>query len=340
MTPQTPFKIGRRELFSGAATLAAGGALLAAAPALAAPATASQRALRIAFLTDIHLRPEGPAVEGFTACLRHAQSLKDKPDLFFCGGDAIFDCFAEDRARTQLQWDLWQKMLKTESSLPMECCIGNHDIWGGNRQRSGTTGEEALYGRKWAMDVFGLATPYRSFDRAGWQFIFLDDIFIINEGQGNAAKLNSGYHGQLDETQFAWLEAELQKTPRETPVCIVSHIPMLSGAAFFCGITGNEKLHNDDGNWVIPSAWVHTDAKKLKDLFARHPNVKLCLSGHLHLHDRVDYNGVSHICNGAVCGAWWKGPLRECPEGYGLIDLYADGSFASQYVSYDWTAAR
>ncbi len=332
----TNAKVSRRRMLAGATALATGGPLSAASVAPASP----RRALRIAFITDIHLKPEGPAVEGFTACLRRAQSLKDKPDVFFCGGDAIFDCFAEGKERTKVQWDLWQKMLKAESSLPMECCIGNHDIWGGNRQRSGTTGKEALYGRKWAMDVYGLATPYRSFDRAGWRFIFLDDIFLVEQGQSGQAAVSFGYHGRLDEEQFAWLEGELQAVPTETPVCIVSHIPMLSVAAFFCGATGNEKLHNDDGNWVIPSAWVHTDAKRMKDLFARHPNVKLCLSGHLHLHDRVQYNGVSHVCNGAVCGAWWKGPLRECPEGYGLIDLYDDGSFAVLYLDYGWTAPR
>jgi 3',5'-cyclic-AMP phosphodiesterase len=53
--------------------------------------------------------------------------------------------------------------------------------------------------------------------------------------------------------------------------------------------------------------------------------------------DRVDYLGVTYLCNGAVCGAWWKGANQECETGYGLIDLYADGTFAHQYVTFPWT---
>ncbi len=84
---------------------------------------------------------------------------------------------------------------------------------------------------------------------------------------------------------------------------------------------------------------MHKDCLELKDLFAQHPNVKLCLSGHLHLLDRVDYNGVTYLCNGAVSGNWWKGRHKDCDEGYAVIDLYDDGSFEHQYVKYGWKAA-
>ncbi len=83
----------RRELLVGAAAVGLGAF---ADYSLAAQPKTRRRALRIAFLTDIHLQPEGRAVEGFTACLRHAQSRKPKPDLIFCGGDAIMDCFGAD----------------------------------------------------------------------------------------------------------------------------------------------------------------------------------------------------------------------------------------------------
>ena len=84
---------------------------------------------------------------------------------------------------------------------------------------------------------------------------------------------------------------------------------------------------------------MHTDCMKLKDLFAKHPNVKLCLSGHLHLLDRVDYNGVTYLCNGAVSGSWWNGRHKDCDEGYAVVDLYDDGSFEQEYVKYGWKAA-
>jgi 3',5'-cyclic-AMP phosphodiesterase len=66
----------------------------------------------------------------------------------------------------------------------------------------------------------------------------------------------------------------------------------------------------------------------------KHPNVKLCLSGHTHLVDRLDYTGVSYFCNGAVSGAWWKGAWQGCEPGYALVNLYDDGSFEREYVVY------
>ena len=83
---------------------------------------------------------------------------------------------------------------------------------------------------------------------------------------------------------------------------------------------------------------MHIDARAIKDLFTAHPNVKLCISGHIHLVDRVEYVGVTYLCNGAVCAGWWKGRNQECAEGYGLIDLFDDGSFENRYVEFGWKA--
>jgi hypothetical protein len=52
--------------------------------------------------------------------------------------------------------------------------------------------------------------------------------------------------------------------------------------------------------------------------------------------DRAEYNGVTYICDGAVCGAWWKGNHAECDEGYGVFDLFDDGTFAHRYITYGW----
>lgn len=313
-----------------AGALAAGAPLLVA-PALAAqeiptpeaPSTARKRVLRIAHLTDIHIQPERRAAEGLAACLRHVQSLGDPPSMIFTGGDAIMDALKATRQRTREQWNLWHDVWKNENSLPVEHCIGNHDIWGWNKEKSGATGSEPEFGKRWAMDALGLAQRYRSFDRAGWHFIVLDSTHPRGE---------SAYEARLDEEQFAWLESDLKTTPASTPILILSHIPILSASAYFDG--DNEKT----GDWQVPGAWMHIDARRLKDLFARHSNVRVCVSGHIHLVDRVEYNGVTYLCNGAVCGNWWKGAYQECREGYALIDLFSDGTFNNQYVTFGWVA--
>lgn len=313
MKPESAI-LSRRELMGAA--LVAG---LAGGTALASEAS-RRRVLRIAHLTDVHVQPERKAGEGFGACLRHVQEQKDRPDVIFSGGDCIMDSLGADQARTKLQWELWQKVLRDECSLPVEHCIGNHDVWGWHREGSRATGDEPLYGKKWAMEALGLARPYRSFDRAGWHFVVLDST----HPDGGT------YKGRLDDEQFEWLGGDLRRTDPKTPVLILSHIPILGACVFFDGET--EK----SGDWVVPAAWMHTDARRLKDLFHQHPNVKVCLSGHIHLVDRVDYLGVSYLCNGAVSGGWWKGDYQECSPGYALVDLFADGSFENRYVTFGW----
>lgn len=281
--------------------------------------TKAKRSLRIAHLTDIHVQPEKKADEGMAHTLRQVNSLKDKPNLIITGGDQIMDAFGAGADRTKAQWDLYQKALKNDNDLPIEHCIGNHDVWS-FKKREGA--EAAKEGKKWAMDELGLTKPYRSFDRAGWHFIVLDSTF----------PRDAGYVARLDEEQFEWLADDLNKTPSKTPILIVSHIPIICFCAFFDG--DNEK----SGNWQVPGAWMHIDARRIKDLFAKHPNVKAAISGHIHLIDRVDYNGVSYYCNGAVSGGWWGGSYQECKPGYGILDLYADGTVACDYLESGWKA--
>jgi len=317
-------RLSRRQLLKmagGLGVTVALGQRAAAAPGARRPER--KRVLRIAHLTDIHVQPERAADQGMVACLRHVQRQPDKPDVIFNGGDSIMDSLGTDRARTALQWKLWRNILAQECSLPVEHCIGNHDVWGWNRKKSGATGVEPLYGKKWAMEAFGLSSRFRSFDRAGWHFIFLDSTHPHEE---------TVYTARLDEEQFEWLEADLASVEKGTPVLVFSHIPILCACVFFDG--DNEET----GNWVVPGAWMHIDARRIKDLFLKHPEVRLALSGHVHLQDRVEYNGVTYLCNGAVCGAWWKGPYQECQPGYGLVNLYSDGSFDAEYVAYGWKA--
>jgi len=314
----TPTMTRRSLLAAGA-----GAAILATQSARSEPIVSRPgRSIRLAHLTDVHVQPELAADKGLVSCLNHVQTLADKPEMILSGGDAVMDSFGQPRDRTRLQWDLWRSVLKGECSLPVEACIGNHDVWGWDKESSKATGSEDLYGKKWAVEALGIGKRYRSFDRNGWHFVALDST-------QPAAKPGS-YTAYLDDEQYDWLARDLAATKPETPVLVFSHIPILSAAVFFDG--DNSK----SGEWRVPGAWMHVDAPKIKDLFAKHKNVKVCLSGHLHLVDRVDYNGVTYLCNGAVCGGWWKGDYHECAPGYAVLDLYPDGSFERSYVTYGW----
>jgi len=125
-----------------------------------------------------------------------------------------------------------------------------------------------------------------------------------------------------------WLKKELKSVPAATPVFIMSHIPILSACVFLDG------KNYRNGQWNVPGSWMHEDAAELTDLFYQFKNIKIAVSGHLHLLDKVEYNGITYCCNGAVSGAWWFGSYHQTGPGYALIDLFADGSFKTEYVSY------
>ena len=283
-------------------------------------------AIRIAHLTDFHIQPELGAGDGVAACLHHMQDQTDKPELILAGGDLIMDGAAHDFDRTKLQWDLWKSTVLSESSLPMECCLGNHDVWGWHKEGSKTTGQEPLWGKRWACDEFGVEKTYRSFDRAGWHFVILDSIFP-NE--------KTTYEARLDDEQFEWLQSDLASTDSATPILVLSHIPILAACVLAAG-----PRQNEDRDYIVSHSIMHTDFQRIKDLFLKHPNVKLCLSGHMHLQDRADYNGVTYLCNGAVCGGWWKGDHQQTKAGYAVIDLYENGTFANDYLEYGWQARK
>ncbi len=286
--------------------------------------SARQRALRLAHITDVHVQPERGAVEGMTTALHHVQGLDDPPQLLLNGGDAVMDTLAADAARTDLQWKLWHQVLQDECSLPLEHCIGNHDVWGWDKQPSGTTGSEDAWGKQRALDALNLKQRYRSFDKAGWHFVILDSIFPDAE---------DAYIARLDDEQFTWFADDLAQCDANTPVVVVSHIPILSVAYIEFSRELAAKPSRRRGA-------KHTDAKRIVDLFKQHPNVKLCISGHLHLLERLEYSGVTYICSGAVSGYWWKGDHATTDEGYSVIDLYKDGSFDQHYVAYGWKPRR
>ena len=112
----------------------------------------------------------------------------------------------------------------------------------------------------------------------------------------------------------------------------MSHIPILSTSAYFFG--ENERT----GNWHVPGAWMHIDSRRIKDLFAQHPTVVACLSGHMHMVDRMNYQGVRYYGNGAGCGNWWTGPMQGVGNGYGIVELFSDGTVTNQYVEFGWEA--
>jgi len=292
----------------------------------AEPCGDSVHSLRIAHITDIHIQPERGIEQIVASRLKRIQELSHPPDMIFNGGDIVMDAVAADRRRVDALWDAWDRVAM-DCSIPMRYCLGNHDVWGWGR-KSGCTGDEPLFGKAYPLSRLRLSSAYYHFDQSGWRFIVLDSLLRIDKTR---------YAARIDPTQWRWLEETLRSTPPATPILILSHIPIAGGpSVFFANVESEtavdvEILENRD--WVVPSWQMHVDSRQLIELFAKYSNVKLCLSGHTHLYERLEFRGVTYINNGALSGQWWRGDFFGTSPGYGLIDLYPDGRFQAEYIS-------
>ena len=298
---------------------AAGASALALLPTQAMSQACRKRSFRVAYFTDTHIPAGGSAASWLATALQHAQTRRNKPDFVFFGGDMIMDALGQPQDSVKAQWAQFQSVVKTNTQVPVQYCLGNHDIWGWEKQ-SGATNTHALYGKNWAMDLLEWQRPYRSFDVRDWHFVVLDSM----------SRARNGYIGRLDDPQFEWLEDDL-KANRKKKTVIVSHIPIISVCPMFF-----DQYERDGKNWQVPGWLTHIDARRFKNLFAGNPQVKTCLSGHIHMLDKVSFNGVTYLCNGSVAGSWWKGPFQETEPGYAMIDFYNDGTVHREYVDYGW----
>ncbi len=279
----------------------------------------ARRVLRVAHLTDIHIKNERAAEYGMAAALHAVNNMVDKPDFIINGGDAIMNAASLTREVVKDQWGCFQRILSGENSLPVYHCVGNHDLYGWM-----LPSPDHAEAKKWAMDEYSLKRSYYAMELNGWKFIVLDSI--------HGRKSVPGYYGKLDEEQMDWLKRELEATPSTTHVCIVSHIPILAICCLFDNdVTSTGKLKISENN-------MHYDSDELARLFYKHGNVRTCLSGHIHLIDYVNYLGTEYFCNGAVAGEWWRGKHQQFDPAFCVMNLFEDGTVTREVNYYKWTA--
>ena len=201
---------------------------------------------------------------------------------------------------------------------PVAHAIGNHDCW------QGAGSEADPDGKTTARAALGLTSNYYALRLGAWKLIVLDSITLLGGG---------AYSGRLGDEQTAWLTRELERTPRSTHIVIASHIPIQTALPFT-----DSSLRQADDSFLVPAGWgVHSDLPELNDLFLRHLNVELALSGHNHIRDDITYNTVRFANGGSVAGNWWDEAdpgYRDTPAGFAIVDLFRDGSSEIRFLSY------
>ena len=176
--------------------------------------------------------------------------------------------------------------------IPFWQVIGNHDL---DMDAPTDEASTATYSRH-----FG--PRYYSFDRGAVHYVVLDDVHWHG----------SGYLGYLGADALTWLEQDLARVERGGPVIVATHIP----------VTGSRHVREGRRNPEVGSAIMNREALfRLLEPFDAH-----VLTGHTHECEHVFEGGVHEHVTGAVCGAWWSGPIcwDGTPNGYCLYEV--DGS--------------
>jgi len=257
---------------------------------------------------------------GMSQALHHVQRLHQKVEFIINGGDAIMDALEADKEKTKTQFGIFQSILKNDNSLPVYHCIGNHDVWGWFIKEN-KPDQDRLYGKVWVVEEFNMPRRYYSFTKDRWHFIVLDSTQLNPAG---------GYIAKLDPEQLDWFQQELKQVPTDKFICIVSHIPILSICA---GLYFDRTETN--GDIKIQRNLMHSDFFSLKKILLQYPNIKVCISGHIHLQDELDYLGIKYYCNGAISGNWWKGSFQEFAPAYAVMEFYDDGTTRRTMHTYD-----
>lgn len=270
--------------------------------------------IRLVFYTDVHSRVEWEtpvALERAVDAINSANA-----DLVIAGGDLITDGFQSSASQVAPRWDAYMKMHRGIKA-DLYPTIGNHDLVAANPQDGSAAAQDP---RKVYLAEMGLDQTYYSFDAAGYHFVILDSIQVTND--------RYQYQGFIEPEQMEWLKRDIAKVSPNTPIVMVTHIPILT--AFFSATLG--------ATAKAPKNRIITNNVEVLKIIENH-NVILVLQGHLHVKERIKWRDTSYIVGGAICGKWWRGHYYDTAEGFNVITLTGN-RVVWEYKEYGWQARR
>ncbi len=175
-----------------------------------------------------------------------------------------------------------------EMGFPCFQVLGNHDVDSAALiDRLSTRTFERYFG-----------PAYYSFNRGEIHYVVLDDICWTGD-----------YIGFIDDDQLGWLGADLALVEKGRTVVVFMHIPPYTSR------------HTRYGRTRPGDKAVVANREQLYRLLEPFRAYAVC--GHMHESEYLRDGGADiHVC-GALCGAWWTGPICQdgTPNGYAVYTV-------------------
>ena len=277
MNPMVP---SRRDFLKGAAAAAAAGVVPMSVVKLAFADAAQD--FTFAYISDAHIQQISGAKfvhnwdRGLIRAVAETNLLNPKPDFVMFGGD-----LAQLGMKEEL--DHGAEML-SKLRYPLHCVMGEHDYY-------------LDLGEYWSK-LFG--PHHYTFDHKGVHFVVLNSILTYDDWTYNRwpsaeqrmlemAGLDNpnGSPFMVGEKQRAWLQADLDKVDKATPVVVFSHSPL-------------QKLYKGWNFWT-------EDAEEVQALLKPFEKVNV-IYGHVH---QIQYNQIGKIAFNAVMATAWPWPYPQ-----------------------------
>jgi Icc protein len=279
MNPLVP---SRRDFLRGAAAAAAAGVVPMSVVKLAF--ADAEQDFTFAYISDAHLQLiSGPTTKfvhnwdrGLIRAVAETNMLTPKPDFVVFGGD-----LAQLGMKEEL--DHGAEML-SKLRYKTYFVMGEHDYY-------------LDLGEHWSK-LFG--DQHYSFDHKGVHFVVLNSVLTYDEWTHNRwpsaeermiqmAGLDNpnGSPFMVGEKQRAWLEDDLDKVAKTTPVVVFSHSPL-------------QKIYKGWNFWT-------EDAEEVQALLAPFEKVNV-IYGHVH---QIQYNQIGRVAFNSVMATAWPWPYPK-----------------------------
>ncbi len=262
----------------------------------------SDEPVKFWFLTDFHLAEGIDSIPRFVQMMDRLALETPGPSAILLGGDICLH-LQEDAG------DAYERAV-ARLDAPLFHAVGNHDLFADR----GKPLEE--FERR-----FG--APDSTADVQDVKVIVLDTCQPHPELTGW-----QNVQGFVSADTLAWLDEVLADATADTPIVLVSHIPLRT--TFTNRRTGSE---------LDRLAWHVRNAGAVVERLRRFERV-IVLQGHLHENERIRDGTIEFCSTGAVCGAWWdrKGHptnVDSSPKGYRRVLVPRSGPIQTEYVSLD-----